>query len=318
MRPISENVEAFMAPASQSIFYEPLGVVAIYGSWNVPLSVTIKPMITAISAGNCCFVKPSEMSPNTAVMIKKLIDTYLDTKAIACINGGPELGKKMNSQRFDLICFTGSTQVGKIVAVEAAKNLVPCILELGGKCPFIVDIDADINTAATKCMSAKTLNSGQVCIAPDYVLVHEKVLKKFVEKCQEKLKDFFGDPSKLSPFQGMMVNKFHTERIQRVIATSGGKIVCGGKVNVEGRHVEPTIILEPSKDSELMREEIFGCVLPVFPFDNIKNAVNYINTKEKPLTVYYFGHTNTTYVAQTTSSGHFVANEILFQFITSY
>lgn len=292
--------------------YEPLGVVAVYGAWNVPMSTTVKPLITAISAGNCCFVKPSEMSPCIAEMIKKLVDSYLDPKAIAVVNGGPELGKKMNTQRFDLICFTGSTQVGKIVAAEAGKNLVPCILELGGKCPFIVDSDADINTAATKCMMAKTLNSGQVCIAPDYVMVHEKVLKRFVEACQRKLKDFFDDPSKLSAYQGMMVNKFHTERMKRVIATSGGKVVCGGQVNIEARHVEPTIILEPSKDSELMRDEIFGCVLPVFPFENIGAAVKYINTKEKPLTVYYFGKANTQFVLKNTSSGHFVANEVLF------
>jgi aldehyde dehydrogenase (NAD+) len=183
MAPIKENVEAMLAPATSTIVHEPLGVVAIYGTWNVPVVVTIKPMITAISAGNCCFVKPSEMSPAIAMMIQKLVETYMDTKAIAVVNGGMELAKKMNSSKFDLICFTGSTFVGKIVATEAAKNLVPCILELGGKCPFIVDQDADIPTAAAKCMWAKTLNSGQVCIAPDYVLVHETRLKAFVEAC---------------------------------------------------------------------------------------------------------------------------------------
>jgi acyl-CoA reductase-like NAD-dependent aldehyde dehydrogenase len=135
-------------------------VVAIYGTWNVPLCVTLKPMISAIAAGNCVFVKPSEFTPEVSIMIQKLVEKYMDKEAIAVVNGNYELAKKMNSQKFDLICFTGSTFVGKIVATEAARNLVPCILELGGKCPFIVDVDADINTAATKCMWAKTINSG--------------------------------------------------------------------------------------------------------------------------------------------------------------
>lgn len=135
-------------------------MVAIYGTWNVPLCVTLKPMISAIAAGNCVFVKPSEFTPEVSIMIQKLVEKYMDKEAIAVVNGNYELAKKMNSQKFDLICFTGSTFVGKIVATEAARNLVPCILELGGKCPFIVDVDADINTAATKCMWAKTINSG--------------------------------------------------------------------------------------------------------------------------------------------------------------
>ncbi len=157
---ISLDTELAFAPATTAAVYEPLGVVAIYGTWNVPVAVTIKPMINAITAGNCCFVKPSELCPETSNVMKKLVDKYLDNEAFAVVNGGMQLAKKMNCQKFDLICFTGSTVVGKIVATEAAKNLVPCILELGGKCPFIVDRDADINCAVTKCMGLKTLNSG--------------------------------------------------------------------------------------------------------------------------------------------------------------
>lgn len=167
-------------------------------------------------------------------------------------------------------------------------------------------------------MWAKTLNSGQVCIAPDYVLCHEKKMKEFIEACQKKLKDFFGEQDELSPFQGKMINKFHASRMKRVIETSGGKIICGGEVDVEERHVQPTIILEPSKDSELMKEEIFGCVLPVYPFSSIKEVVNFINSKDKPLTIYYFGipslhpKSNLSYIKENTSSGHLCANEVLF------
>lgn len=200
IRPIREDVELLMFPARNEIQYEPMGVVGIYGTWNVPMTVTLKPMINAIAAGNCCMIKPSEMSPQVAIMIKKLCDKYLDNKAIAVINGGPQLAMKMNTQKFDLICFTGSTFVGKIVATEAAKNLVPCLLELGGKCPMIVDEGADLTNAATKCAFAKTINSGQTCIAPDYVLVHEKLLKEFVTLVKKKFEEFYPDKDKLSPF----------------------------------------------------------------------------------------------------------------------
>jgi aldehyde dehydrogenase (NAD+) len=154
------DTELAFAPGTTAAVYEPLGVVGIYGTWNVPVAVTIKPLINAITAGNCCFIKPTEMCPATSLVIKKLVENYLDKEAFAVVLGGMELAKKMNAQKFDLICFTGSTFVGRIVAIEAAKNLVPCILELGGKCPFIVDRDADINCASTKCMWAKTINSG--------------------------------------------------------------------------------------------------------------------------------------------------------------
>ena len=279
-------------------------------------------MINAITAGNCCFVKPSEMCPETSNVMKKLVDKYLDNEAFAVVNGGMQLAKKMNCQKFDLICFTGSTFVGKLVATEAGKNLVPCILELGGKCPFIVDRDADINCAAFKCMSLKTSNSGQVCISPDYAFVHESKLTEFVETCQQKLKQFFGDdPDKLSDFQGKMINKFHTSRVKRLIETSGGKIVCGGKVNVDERHVQPTLILEPNRDAPIMQEEIFACVLPIFAFKDITEVVEFINSKDKPLTIYYFGelsNPNMTYVQQNTSSGHFMANEVTLQVVSHY
>ena len=170
-------------------------------------------------------------------------------------------------------------------------------------------------------MWGKTINSGQVCIAPDYALVHESKVKAFVEACMHKLDQFYPEKDVVSPYSGMMINKFHTDRIKKLIDTCGGKIVCGGKVDVEKRHVQPTIILEPKLDSDLMQQEIFGCVLPVIPYSTIRDAVEIINSKDKPLTVYYFGklaNPNCNYVAMNTSSGHFVANEVLFQFATAY
>jgi len=179
-----------------------------------------------------------------------------------------------------------------------------------------------MNLTASKVMWGKTLNSGQVCIAPDYVFVHEKRLKEFVEACQGKLTSFFGEENKkLSPYQGRIVNKFHTERLKKAIDTCQGQIICGGKVDVEKQHVQPTLVLEPKKDSILMTEEIFGCVLPIFPYSSINEVIEFINSKDKPLTVYYFGsygNPNMDRVREQTSSGHLMQNEMLYQFCTNY
>jgi len=213
-----------------------------------------------------------------------------------------------------LICFTGSTQVGKIVAQSAAKNLTPCILELGGKCPLIVDYDAAMDFSAGKIAFGKTVNSGQVCIAPDYVFVHESRIKEFIESVQLKFKEMYGEKPEGSELQGKMINEFHTERVGKLIETAGGMIVCGGKVNKSAKHIEPTVILQPSLDSQLMKEEIFGPVMPVFPFKDIREVIKFINARDKPLAIYYFGsptNQNSAKLCKETSSGAYVTNEVI-------
>jgi len=262
----TEHSELLLIPAKTIIRYEPLGVAAIYGSWNYPLMVVLKPLIQCITAGNCAILKPSEFAPETSKAVKNFVEKYLDNEAYAVIEGGVDVSVKLNAQKLDLICFTGSTFVGKIVAQAAAKNMIPCIMELGGKCPVIVDQDADIDFAAGKLAFAKFNNSGQTCVAPDYIFVHEKIIKQFVETMIVKLREMYGEKPTGSDQMGKMINEFHTKRVEELIQGAGGKIVAGGKVTKDIKYIEPTIILEPDLDSKLMEEEIFGPVLPLFPF----------------------------------------------------
>ena len=227
----------------------------------------------------------------------------------------------MNNLRLDLICFTGSTYVGSLIAQTAAKNLTPCILELGGKCPVVVDEGADIDFTAKKIAETKASGSGQICINADYILVHSSLLDQFVTRVQQHWKDMFGENPEESAAYSRIINEFHTDRIGKLITTAGGEILCGGTFNIENKYISPTIILNPDKESEIMKEEIFGPVLPVYSYDDISEAINFINSKEKPLTVYYFGKTgsaNERRVANETSSGTFMTNEMLLQFLSNY
>lgn len=289
MKDIKEEMELILAPGQCWTRYEPLGVVAVFGSWNAPIVTTLKPLVQAITAGNCCLVKPSEISAHSSAAIKKLCDTYLDPEAVICIEGGVDVAVAVNSLPVDLFCFTGSTQVGKLIAKKAAENLTPCILELGGKCPAVIDHDAQMDFTASKISFGKFFNSGQICIAPDYVFVHESRVKEFVQQIEVAHKSMFGEKPEGCELQGKMINDFHCKRVKGLLETAGGTVICGGKVNLEARHIEPTVILEPSLDSKLMTEEIFGPVLPVFPFRDIKDVIKFINARDKPLAVYYFG-----------------------------
>ena len=252
MKDHPEPCELALAPATVFTRYEPLGVVGIFGSWNAPIVTTLRPMVQAITAGNCCIVKPSEHCPHTSAIFKKLIDTYLDSDWVICIEGGVDIAKELNQKPLDLICYTGSTQVGRMIAQTAAKNLTPCILEMGGKCPLVVDFNSDIDFATAKAAHGKTFNAGQICIAPDYVFVHETKVKQFIEQIQTKFKEMYGEKPEGCELQGKIINDVHTERIENLIKTSGGTIICGGKVNKEVRHVEPTVIFEPDLNSKLM------------------------------------------------------------------
>ena len=308
------TIELAQAPATVFTRYEPLGVVGVFGAWNAPLATTMRPVIQAITAGNCVIVKPSEHSPHCSAAMKKLIDTYLDSDWVIVIEGGVDIAKELNQMPLDLICFTGSTQVGKMIAQTAAKNLTPCILEMGGKCPLIVDFNCDVEFATTKAAFGKTFNSGQICIAPDYVFVHETKVKQFIEQIQSKFKEMYGEKPEGCELQGKIINDIHTDRIENLIKTAGGTIICGGKVNKEVRHIEPTVIFEPDLNSQIMKEEIFGPVMPVLPFKDIRDVIKFINEREKPLAVYYFGKSNglnAQVLASETSSGAFVTNELI-------
>lgn len=321
MKQQKEEIELMLCPGAAYTKYEPLGVVGVFGSWNAPFVTTLKPLIQAITAGNCVIIKPSEHSPKSSAVMKKFTETYLDKDYIVCIEGAVDVAVAINQLPLDLICFTGSTMVGKLIAQTAAKNLTPCILELGGKCPLIVDHNAQMDFSSAKIAFGKTINSGQICIAPDYVFVHESRIKEFIESVQLRFKEMYGEKPDGSELQGKMINDFHTDRVAKLIDGAGGTLICGGKVNKKVRHIEPTIILEPDLNSQLMREEIFGPVLPVFPFKDIGQVIKFINDRDKPLAVYYFGNANgdnAADVCNKTSSGAFVCNEVITHINSNY
>ena len=261
------------------------------------------------------------MAPESSTVIKNIVEKYLDPKCFKVIEGGPEVAAKIASYPWDLLCFTGSTQKGKLVAEAAAKNLVPCILELGGKCPAVIDASANIDFAASKVSFARFNNSGQTCISTDYVLVHESVQTLFLERLQHHLKVMYGGfGDKGSPDMGKIVTDWHCDRLEGLIKTSKGKILCGGKVNRNIKYMEPTIILNPDLNSPVMQEEIFGPVLPVITFVNFDEVINLINSKDKALAVYYFGsvfgiNPHKERLLNETSSGAFLVNEAIIHIV---
>ena len=185
------------------------------------------------------------MAPASSAVIKKLVDRYLDNACYAVIEGGIEIAGKICNYQWDLICFTGSTQKGKLVAEAAGRNLIPCILELGGKCPAVVDVSADVDFAASKVANARFSNSGQTCLSTDYVIVHESLKNQFVEALQRHANSMFGTSATGSPDMGKVITDWHCDRLKKMIDTSKGKVVCGGKVNRGIKYVEPTVIENP-------------------------------------------------------------------------
>lgn len=278
-----------LAPGKSKVVYQPLGVTCVMGAWNFPFTTIFLPLVSVIAAGNCALIKPSEMSPNCSAASRKLIETYLDNECFKVVEGGAEISIACSQQKWDKICFTGSSQKGKLVAQAAAKNLVPCLLELGGKCITIVDETADARIAAIKVIGGRLINSGQVCICPDYVYVHDSKKEEFTKAALEAAKDMYGEDAKASKFYSRMINEFHTKRVLDLIQNSGGKILCGGNGDVKEKYIEPTIIETPKADSKLMCEEIFGPVLPIVTFKDVNEVVEHLQDSEKPLAMYYFG-----------------------------
>lgn len=302
-----------IGPGSSMVINEPLGVVLVMSAWNFPILTAICPMVAAIAAGNCCLLKPSEMSPNTAKCLEELISKYLDSGCFAVCQGGPDVAIAVTQARFDGIIFTGSPAKGKIVAQEAAKNLIPCILELGGKCPVIVDDSADIDFAAKKIAFGRYSNSGQICLSPDYVLAKKNIKDKLIERIQYWIGEFYQDKY---TDMGKMVNEIHCNRVLELLNDCGGKIIHGGKGDPSTKRIIPTIVDGPNVNSRLMTEEIFGPILPVLTWDKIDNAIDFVNEREKPLGIYYFGkirsNNNKERLLRETSSGGFGINEVLF------
>ena len=288
MSPQRVSTNLLNLPSSSRIMKEPLGVVLIIAPWNYPFQLLINPLVGAIAAGNCVVLKPSEFAPATEAIMKKLIEDVFPKEYLLYVEGEGQvvLPAMMNNFRFDHIFYTGSTAVGRIIYKMAAEQLVPVTLELGGKSPCVVESDADIKTAARRIAVTKFSNAGQMCVAPDYVLVHSSKKDALVDAIKKSLLQFFSDKPESSSSYGKMINEKQFNRV--VSYLSKGNILHGGRSDKKELFIEPTLIDNISMQDPIMREEIFGPILPVIPFREKQEAMNVINQNPDPLAFYIF------------------------------
>ncbi|KUH85591.1 MULTISPECIES: aldehyde dehydrogenase family protein [unclassified Mycobacterium] len=272
-------------PGRGWVQYDPLGVVLVIGPWNYPLYLSLAPLVAAVAAGNCAVVKPSELAPATSALLARLIPEYLDPAAVRVVEGDAAVTQALLAQGFDHALFTGGTEVGKKIMAAAAPTLTPVTLELGGKSPVIVAADADIDVAARRIAWVKLLNSGQTCIAPDYVLAEKSIADDLVNKIVANVREFRsaeGDPSM------QIVNARQFDRLVSLISATDGKVVTGGGSDSSALRIEPTVVVDPSPTDPVMADEIFGPILPVLTVDSLDSAADLVNSKPKPLALYLF------------------------------
>lgn len=305
--------------ASSRIKYEPKGVVLIISPWNFPFNLTFGPLVSAIAAGNCIMIKPSEMTPHSSGLIKKIISEIFDEDEVAVVEGGVETSEKLLSLPFNHIFFTGSPAVGKKVMSAASKHLTSVTLELGGKSPTIVDETANLKLAAKRIAWGKFLNTGQVCIAPDYVLVHESVQEALVLELEKRVGMLYSEEPAQDTSYGRIVNKKHHNRLTQLIEDAIGKdatIVLGGDIQKGDNYIAPTILTNVKEDALLMQEEIFGPLLPVITFKSIDKVIDMVNSKEKPLALYMYSRSkkNIKRVIDNTRAGGTCINQNGIQF----
>jgi len=282
---------------------DPLGVVLIIAPWNYPVGLLLSPLVGAIAAGNAVVLKPSEVTAHTSNVLAELLPKYLDTDAIALVEGGVPETTELLEQRFDHIMYTGNGSVAKVVMAAAAKNLTPVTLELGGKSPCIVDRTADIPVTARRIAWGKFLNAGQTCIAPDYVLADESIEEELISELKKSVEQFYGGNTQSNPDYTRIVNGRHHERVSKLMA--GQEIAFGGNSRAEDCYIEPTVLRNVSPDSPIMESEIFGPVLPVLKVHGLDEAIEFVNRGEKPLALYLFSSDDAaeTRVLSETSSG---------------
>ena len=273
-------------PARSFIKSEPYGVALIMSPWNYPFLLCMDPLIGAIAAGNCCILKPSNYSPKTSAMISKLIRECFVEEYVTVVEGGREENAALLEERFDYIFFTGGVTVGKLVMEKAARHLTPVTLELGGKSPCIIEKSANVKLAAKRIVFGKFLNSGQTCVAPDYVLVQEEVLEEFLRYATLYTKKMLGEHPLNNQNYPKIINEKHYHRVLNLIEPD--KVVFGGKGNDESLQIEPTIMRDITANSPVMQEEIFGPILPVLSFKTLKEAERFVIDRPKPLACYLF------------------------------
>ncbi|BAY63816.1 aldehyde dehydrogenase [Calothrix brevissima NIES-22] len=299
---------------SAKIYPDPLGVVLIIGPWNYPFNLMIGPLVGAIAAGNCTILKPSELAPHTSSLLAGIIAKYFDPAYIALIEGGVETSQNLLAEKFDYIFFTGGTNVGRIVMEAAAKHLTPVTLELGGKSPCIVDTEINLEHTIKRIIWGKFVNAGQTCIAPDYILVDKKIKTNLVDGLKKTIKEFYGDNPETSPDYARIISAKHFDRLVNLL--NNGEVIIGGETNPAERYIAPTLLENVSLDNAIMQEEIFGPILPIIEYDDIKEAIALINSRPKPLALYLFSQNKNLQqrILQETTSGGVCLNDTIMQY----
>ena len=317
IRPIGIRVPISLQPAKASVYSQPLGCILIIGPWNYPFSLTLQPLISALAAGNSAVLKPSEHSPNTSKLINKLISKYFPAEIVTVFEGDSLIAKKLLEKPFDHIFFTGGGEIGKEIMKAAAKNLTPVTLELGGKSPAIVIKGADIEVTAKRLIWGKFLNAGQTCIAPDYLLVEERMISPLIHEMKKSIIDFYGDNPLLSIDLGKIVNNYHFNRLTNLIdmARNKNQIFFGGETSESKCKISPTLAMQNSWEDTLMKEEIFGPILPIITIENLDNAISKIRNRPNPLAIYMFGGTQKDQenLISKTYSGGICFNDVVMQ-----
>lgn len=285
-RPRRVNTPIVAQPGLSFVVPEPLGVALIIGAWNYPIQLVLAPLIPAIAAGNCAVLKPSEVAPRASRLLAELVPNYLDNDAIAVVEGAVAETTALLEQRWDHIFYTGGAAVGRIVMRAAAEHLTPVTLELGGKSPAIIDDGADLKSAARRIAWGKTLNAGQTCIAPDYVLISPRQKPALIDALKQALLDMLGPDPLASPDYAAIVNQRHFERLRALLAQ--GTPVIGGQADPTTRKIAPTVLTDVQLDAEVMRDEIFGPILPIIEADSLDRAIDFVRRGDKPLAAYLF------------------------------
>lgn len=284
--PISVGTTLLAAPAQSTVYPQPRGVVLIISPWNYPFQLLFAPLVAAIAAGNCCALKPSELSPATTSITAKIVRDAFPSDVVVCYEGDAEVSTELLRHAWDHIFFTGSTRVGKIVAKAAAEHLTPVTLELGGKSPCIVDSSANIKQAAKRIVWGKFVNAGQTCIAPDYLLVHDSIKAPLIEAMKKYIRQFYGEDPMKSPYYGRIISFNHYERLAALI--TGGSAVHGGRRDRTEKYIEPTILDGVGLDHPTMAEEIFGPILPVLSWHEKGQIYTTLEANPHPLALYVF------------------------------
>lgn len=307
------------------IRYEPRGVVLIIAPWNYPFNLVITPLISALAAGNCVILKPSELSTYSSKLIKEMFDTLFSENEVAVFEGQKDVSIALLKKPFDHIFFTGSTNVGKKVMEAASKNLSTITLELGGKSPTIIDETANLNDAAQKIIWSKLMNCGQTCLAPDYILTHRSIEKELIDELKNAIEKFYSTSSDVlesSNDYARIIDKNHFNRLNTLLEKSiheGAKMVIGGKLNIADKYIPPIVLSNVSTDFPIMEEEIFGPILPIMTYEKIDKAISIIINKPKPLALYIFSknQNNIDSILTSTSSGGVCINDTVIHFSQS-